>query len=235
MARNSIVRPLSSSQRRAIGLAIVVIAALPGYAAPQAPAAAPAVRLLGDFSPGWRDAWALQQLGGAATAYHAVGAAGETVLRADSDNAATALYRLVDVEARRTSVTWRWKVERSLAHGNEKERRGDDYAARLFVIFGPELFSRNTRALCYVWAGREARGSTYRSPFVDAVQTIVLQSGDANAGVWVDETPDISGDYRRAFGEEPVAISAIAILVDTDNTESHAVAWFDELVIAARR
>ena len=220
---------------RLAGTAIVLIAMVPAYAGPQAPAGAPTVRLLDDFSPGWREAWKLQQLGGETTSYRAVREASGMILRAESNNAATALYRFVDVEAHHASVTWRWKVERSLKHGSEKERSGDDYAARLFVIFGPELFSRNMRALCYVWAGRETPGSSYRSPYVDTVQTIVLQSGDAKAGVWVDEAPDIAGDHRRAFGEEPVAISAIAIVVDTDNTGSRAVAWFDDLLIAARR
>ena len=213
----------------------MLIAVIPAYAGTQAPDEVPAIRLLGDFSPGWRDAWELQQLGGEATSYRAVREQSGMVLRAESDHAATALYRRVDVEARQPSVTWRWKVESSLKHGNEKERRGDDYAARLFVIFGPELFSRNTRSLCYVWAGQEAPGSSYRSPFADAVQTIVLQSGDANAGLWVNEAPDIAGDYRRAFGEEPAPISAIAIMVDTDNTESRVVAWFDEILLTTRR
>ena len=208
---------------RLAGTAIVLIAVLPAYAGPPAPVEALTVRLLGDFSPGWREAWKSQQLGGETTSYRAVREASGMALRTESDNAATALYRLVDVGSRQVSVTWRWKVERSLRHDNEKERGGDDYAARLFVIFGPELFSRNTRALCYVWAGREAPGSSYRSPYTDTVQTIVLQSGDAKAGVWINETPDIAGDYRRAFGEEPVPISAIAIMVDTDNTGSHAV------------
>ena len=207
---------------------------IPGVAK-QAAATDADVRLLGEFAPGWRDAWALRQLGGETTSYRAVREASGMVLRVESNNAATALYRRVDVGAREAALTWRWKVERSLGHGDEKERRGDDYAAHLFVIFGSELFSRNTRALCYVWAGREASGSRFRSPVVDEVQTIVLQSGDANTGAWVSESPDIGDDYRRAFGEEAPAISAIAIMVDTDDTGSRAVAFFDDLLIAKRR
>ena len=110
------------------------------------------------------------------------------------------------------------------------QRSGDDYAARLFVIFGSGELRRDTRAICYVWAGRMPIGSAYRSPYVDGVQTIVLQSGDGRAGEWLEESRDFVADYVRAFGEEPDGIGAVALLVDTDDSGSRATAWFDDIV-----
>jgi hypothetical protein len=34
------------------------------------------------------------------------------------------------------------------------------------------------------------------------------------------------GDYRRAFGEDPPKVGAVAIMTDTDNTGEQAVAWY---------
>jgi hypothetical protein len=156
----------------------------------------------------------------------------ERVLRADSDAAATALFRQLDLPGRTTQISWRWKVDHSLAGElDETQRDGDDYAARLFVIFGDGELNRDARALCYVWAADKPVGSSYRSPYVDGVHTVVLQSGNERAGEWVREARDFVADYRRAFGEDPDAVAAIALMVDTDDTGSQATAWYDDVVI----
>jgi hypothetical protein len=58
---------------------------------------------------------------------------------------------------------------------------------------------------------------------------IAVQSGPARAGEWLTERRDILADFRRAFGEEPPRIGAIAIMTDTDNTGAAATAWYDDL------
>ena len=189
-------------------------------------------RLLGDLDSGWDETWRREQLGGAETLYDAVEEDGGRVLRARSDDAATALFRALDRPRRAAGISWRWKVERSLrGNADERERRGDDYAARLFVIFGATTLGRNTRALCYVWAGELPIGTTFRSPYVSQVQTVVLQSGDGRAGTWVTEQRNLAADYRAAFGEEPPPVGAVALMVDTDDTGARAVAWYDEIVL----
>lgn len=204
--------------------------------APKAPSAAqePApARLLGDFEAGWEADWATEQLGGGETTFRVVSEAGGLALRADSEAAATAMFRTLDGSEAATRISWRWKVAKSLAgDGDETQREGDDYAARLFVVFGSERLSRNTRALCYVWAGNKAVGSTYRSPYFDTVHTIAVQSGDERAGIWMAESRDFVADYLRAFGEAPPAAGAVALMVDTDDTGGRATAWFDDIVIS---
>ena len=185
-----------------------------------------------DFGPGWEARWQTQQLGGWETRYRVERDGEEWVLRVDSEASATALYRVVAGPPEAASVAWRWRVERSLAAGeDEKERGGDDYAARLFVIFGDGELRSDTRALCYVWAGSMPVGSSYRSPVVDGVHTVVLQSGDDRAGEWAIEKRDFAADYRRAFGAEPGPVGAIAVMVDTDDTGLRATAWYDDIVI----
>lgn len=204
---------------------IVVVVALAG--SPQVP-----VEVLARFEPGWRDVWEARQLGGPETVYRVVEDAGDRVLRADADASATALLRRVDLSWTATRISWRWKVGASLTGNNKELRRaGDDYAARLFVIFGEGELGAGTRALCYVWAGTSVVGSTYRSPVVDSVMTIVLQSGDELAGGWVAQDRDFAADYRRAFGREPGKVGAIALLVDTDDTGRRATAWYADIIV----
>ncbi len=113
----------------------------------------------------------------------------------------------------------------------ERERRGDDYAARLFVTFEAEPFSRRSRAICYVWASAEPPGAVYRSPYADNVAMVVVESGTRRVGRWVGEVRDAVADYVHAFGQAPTRITGVAVMVDSDDTHSRAVAWYDDIEI----
>ena len=49
------------------------------------------------------------------------------------------------------------------------------------------------------------------------------------SAVWQAEQRDVLADYENFFGESPREISGVAIMVDTDNTDSRAEADFSEL------
>ncbi len=70
-------------------------------------------------------------------------------------------------------------------------------------------------------------GAVYRSPYARGVATIVVESGDQRANEWVAEGRDFVADYRNAFGGTPKTITAVAIMVDTDNTGLSATTWFE--------
>ncbi len=190
-------------------------------------------RLLGDFHPGWAEHWMERKMSARSTSYEVVEAQGGLVLRARSADSASAFWRILSLHpVERGTVSWRWKVEKSLT-GNDKERtkRGDDYAARLMIVFGPELFSLRTQALCYVWAAEQPVGEVYSNPYADNVATIVLQSGDERSGRWIREDRDFVRDFRQVFGRSPEMVTAVALIVDTDDTGARATAWFDDLQV----
>jgi hypothetical protein len=74
-------------------------------------------------------------------------------------------------------------------------------------------------------------GSVYDSPYSNNIATIVVESGNARLGEWVLETRDIVEDYRQAFGSRPDRVFAVAFMVDGDNTNSRATAWFSDIQI----
>jgi hypothetical protein len=98
-------------------------------------------------------------------------------------------------------------------------------------MFDGEPFDRGTQALMYVWARGEPIGASYRSPYNDNVATVVLRNESATRRRWFVETRDVVDDFKRVFGKEPVRVTAVAIMVDTDNTDSRAVTWFDDLTL----
>ncbi len=193
----------------------------------------PAPTFRADFDDGRLDGWRERKLAGRANRFSIADDAGDPVLEVESQNSASAIWREVAVRpAEPNSIAWRWRVARTI-RGNDGERakKGDDYAARLFVIFDADPFSREARAICYVWASSEPIGSTFRNPYIRDVITIVLQSGDDRAGEWLVERRDVVSDYRDAFGESPRHLSAVAVMADTDDTNSNTTAWFDDIIV----
>src|SRR5512142_1562371 len=115
--------------------------------------------------------------------------AGTTVLRVRSQAAAgTAAQSLAVDLGRRPVLAWRWKVDRVVGAADLATKRGDDFAARVYVFFDvPALKlalarllygeSLPSAAICYVWDNRHARGTSVWSAFTDRVRVVVLESG----------------------------------------------------------
>lgn len=83
--------------------------------------------------------------------------------------------------------------------------------------------------LVYVWSVKEAVGSVVMNPRTDRIRKLVLDSGTARLGEWRDHIRDVRADFMQAFGEEPGPLRAIALMSDTDNTQSRATAWYGAL------
>ena len=60
---------------------------------------------------------------------------------------------------------------------------------------------------------------------------VVVQSGKENRGDWVLENREIVKDYRKVFGKAPELLTAVAIMVDTDNTNRSALTFFDDIIL----
>lgn len=187
--------------------------------------------LFDGFADGWRTKWREEKFLTKATHYEVVTENGVPVLHATSKSAHAGLGRdcplVSPTDAR---LSWRWKIAAPLTGNNrERERVGDDYAARVFVVFETSVNPFRTRAINYVWAAHEPVGAVFPSPYTKNVAMIVVRSGAAGAGRWHEETRDVVADYRRVFGAAPTRVSAVAVLVDTDNTGREAEAWFAAL------
>ncbi|MFQ6114936.1 MAG: DUF3047 domain-containing protein [bacterium] len=190
-------------------------------------------KLLGDFQKGWSNHWIKRDSDDKPSKYEVVQEDTNLVLMVNSDNSASALWRMLDFQSPKSGrILWGWKVAKSLSRKtDEKTKIGDDYAARLFVVFEPHLVSWKTRAICYVWAAKEPVGSMYKNPYASSVRTVVVESGNERKGKWIAEERDFITDYKKIFGKAPEMISAVAIMVDTDNTGQKATAWFDDIVL----
>lgn len=159
---------------------------------------------------------------------------GETVVVGRSDGACRGLLRECEIDQPTAArLSWRWRVNRGLdGRVSERSRGGDDFAARVFVVFETSIIPTRTRAINYVWAAKEPVGSIFPSPYTKRVAHIVVRSdvSGGGRGEWVAETRDVLADYESYFGEPASVISAVAIMVDTDNTGQNAESEFAGLI-----
>jgi hypothetical protein len=80
--------------------------------------------------------------------------------------------------------------------------------------------------LMYIWVPEAPIGTVIVNPRSDRIRKIVLDSGAAGLGRWLDHRRNLVEDYRRAFGEEPGPLVSVAVMTDSDNTRSRAQAWY---------
>lgn len=187
-----------------------------------------------DFESGLRPEWTVKSFRGE-TAYRvATDPDGNHVLQAVSRGTASGLVRDIKVDPRDYPLlSWRWKVAGTVAKGDEYSKGGDDYAARVYVIF-PHWFFPKTRTLNYIWANHLPKGAFLPNAYTVNAVMIAVESGDGEAGKWLAERRDVVADYRQAFGEDPPQIGAIAVMTDTDNTGGEATGWYDDLELLQR-
>lgn len=193
------------------------------------------IDLFDGFAANWRDSWREHSLFSSPTVYGVIREQGMPVLHAVSQSANSGLLREFNLTPADYPVRlrWQWKVAQMLETKlSERERGGDDYVARMCIVFENSIIPLRTRSIQYVWSSREPEGAIFPSPYSKRVAIIVLQSGAQKAGQWVNEERDIIADYRNYFGQDPKKISAIGIVVDTDNTNTKGEAWFTDMFLA---
>lgn len=155
------------------------------------------------------------------------------VLAATSESAASAFYleRRIDLEAT-PLLSWRWKVEAPLPISDERSKRGDDFAARVYVVSQGFGLLRRPLALTYVWANAPV-GSAWPNPFTARAVMVVVDSGPG--GGWRHHERDVRADFRRYHGKDLKRLDGIAIMTDTDNSGTEGRAWYGDLSFRARR
>ncbi|MBY0269024.1 MAG: DUF3047 domain-containing protein [Burkholderiales bacterium] len=189
------------------------------------------------------------------TRYTLVDDAGITVVRAESKAAASGLSKPLRVDpAEFPWLRWRWKIDNLINNADLRSKEGDDFPARLYVMFDYPLEKlslaersklRLARALfdpdlpaatlCYVWDNKSPPETIVPSAYSDRVRLIVVASGAARVGRWTDFERNVAADFRAAFGDEAPPVKAIAIATDTDNTGAFATSYFGDIYFYKQR
>lgn len=188
------------------------------------------------------------------TRYALVTDGDRTVVRAVSESSASGLIRQVRVDLNDYPILqWRWKVSNLIEKGDVRRKDGDDYAARIYITFeyDPDKvgFFKKAKykagrlifgdipiaAINYIWDGKTTEGTIVENAYTDFVRMIVVESGQDHVGRWIEEERNLLDDYRKAFGEDPPLVNAVAIMTDTDNTGEAATAHYGDILFKKAR
>ena len=179
---------------------------------------------------------------------------GRDTLAASADSAASAVRRKVRVEPQALGIArFSWKVPQLIANADLSSRQADDSPVRIMLAFDGDrsrfsardaMLAELVRAvtgeempyatLMYVWGNKRPVGSVVHSPRTERIRKIVVESGPARLGHWLEYERDVRADFERAFGEPPGLLVGVAVMTDSDNTRSAVKAWYGPVRLLSR-
>ena len=188
--------------------------------------------LIDDFKNTIRPEWEVKEFEGVTT-YETVVEDGVPCLKAYAEGTASGLFYKIKYDPQQQPIlTWKWKIDNIVENGDARTKAGDDYAARIYVVF-PSIFFWKTKALNYVWANRLPKGEAVPNSYTANAMMVAVESGPANTGKWIEYRRNIYEDYKKYFGSAPGKVGAIAVMTDTDTTGSKASACYGPIYIDA--
>ena len=174
---------------------------------------------------------------------------GVDAVEARAERSMALLGRPVEVDLSSAPILcWCWRVDSVVRSADMTRRRGDDYAARIYLAFDLPSSSLSLAdkaslslartfyghrvpdgAINYVWDNRHPVGTHMPNAYTDRVKMIVQRSGNDEAGMWVTERVNIYQDVKRSFGTSDAHLKLIAVASDSDNTGETVRAGFADL------
>jgi Protein of unknown function (DUF3047) len=185
------------------------------------------------------------------TDYRIVELDGARVLKAHSMQAASGLLQEIVANPVETPyLRWQWKVPQLLSGADLSTRGVDDSPVRIIVSFDGDrekldvedramasmvkLFSGREMpyaTLMYVWDNKLPVDVMLNNAYSNRAKMIVVESGAARTGQWLNFRRDLVSDFRRAFGEEPGKIISIGVMTDSNRTETEAIAYYGDIAL----
>lgn len=179
---------------------------------------------------------------------------GRNAVEAAANSSVSVFRRPLNVPAEElAALQFSWYVPGLIQAADMAQRDLDDSPVRFVLSFAGDRgkFSSKNRmlselslvltgeelpyaTLMYVWCNHRAVGSVITNPRTDRIRKMVVESGPSNLGKWLDYERDIRADFIKAFGEEPGALTGVALMTDTDNTQSKATAWYGPVSLKAK-
>lgn len=189
---------------------------------------------VGLFSQNDVSGWEIRNFAGA-TDYSLTLVDGKQVIVANSRQSASAYYKKIDVDLDKTPIlNWSWRKENTIDPGDELDKNGDDYVARIYVVKTNGMILSTTIALNYVWSYQHHKNDTWGNPFAQENSKMLAQrdASDPEA-TWFSERRNVVLDFKRLHGRDIQQIDGVAIMTDSDNSGLSAIALYGDIFFSS--
>jgi hypothetical protein len=189
---------------------------------------------VGLFSKNDVSGWEIRNFAGA-TDYSLTRIDGKQVVVASSHQSASAFYKKIDIDLDKTPIlNWSWRKENTINPGDELDKKGDDYIARIYVVKTNGMNLPTTIALNYVWSYQHQKNDTWGNPFAQESSKMLAQrdASDPEA-TWFSERRNVVLDFSRLHGKDIRQIDGIAIMTDSDNSGLSATALYGDIFFSS--
>ena len=188
------------------------------------------------FEPKDIQTWQSKSFAGQ-THYSSVVLDGQEVLHARSNGSASALVKAQKIDLLATPyIHFSWRAETLLPPLKEQTKQGDDYVARVYVVFERGIMGLNSLALNYIWSSQPVTNDGWDNAFAGArVKMLALRGPYSQSGQWYSERRNVYQDMITLFGDKGSEeanqaayryANAVAIMTDSDNSELAASAYY---------
>ena len=151
-------------------------------------------------------------------------------LKAEAKNAASGLGKEIKINLDKTPfINITWKVEKDLKGIDEKDKKGHDFAGRVFVIKKTGATPLSNRAINYVFSSNAKIGENWRSPYTKKSIDNVLSTTNNNINEWVTVKANVKEDFKKLHDLEINKLDGVAIMTDTDNSKMKAITYYQNI------
>ena len=148
---------------------------------------------------------------------------GRRALALSTEGEAIRVGRPLKIDVRQTPwLVWEWKPLVLPTGADARDRRRNDQAARLLVIF------EGLKAIGYLWDSSAPVGAEIQPDELEMFQRllIVVRSGGSGVGRWDRQRRNVYKDYVRVFGEEPRLTNWVGFESHSDDTRTRSATLF---------
>ena len=155
-------------------------------------------------------------------------------LKAVADNAASGLGKEVKIDLNKTPfINITWKIEKDLSGILENNKKGHDFAARVFVIKKTGATPLSNRAINYVFSSNSDVGFNSQSPYTKKSIDNVLATTKENFNEWVTVKANVKKDFKKFHNLDVNELDGLAIMSDTDNSKMKSISYYQNIYFSA--
>ena len=173
--------------------------------------------------------WKMKQLV-KTTLYDVTHKSGEPVLTLESKHSAGLFFRMIAVDLKETPyLNWSWKISHIYNNPSEVKRSGDDFPARVLIVYEEGFVGTDSTGFSFVWASQVSKGTVWKSPVSENLLMVVNQSGDSHVNQWLTEKVDLKATFKNLLKKNIDRVSYIALMADTDDLKESVTTQFKNI------